>query len=242
MLVVGLTGGIAAGKSTASSEFRALGVPVIDADEIARQVLEPGEASYTRVVQHFGRSILDDSGRIDRGRLGHVIFSDPEQRKHLNKCTHPYIRRRILWNLAQLYARGHSMCVLDVPLLFESGLDRVCAKTVVIECPREVQLERLTKRNGFTRVEAEARVDAQMRSDMRAARATRVVNNTESVDELRSEIRDIVKLWRPSWVRAAMGVAAPVGVVVGLTCVWMPWGRAVLGMATAWIVGSLMLW
>ncbi|KAJ2500970.1 Dephospho-CoA kinase [Coemansia sp. RSA 1972] len=242
MLVVGLTGGIAAGKSTASSEFRALGVPVIDADEIARQVLEPGEASYARVVEHFGPSILDSAGRIDRGRLGHVIFTDPEQRKHLNKCTHPYIRRRILWNLAQLYMCGHPMCVLDVPLLFESGLDRVCAKTVVIECPRQVQLERLAQRNGFTRAEAEARADAQMRSDVRAGKATRVVTNTASVDELRSEIRGIVSLWRPSWARAAAGVVAPVAAVVGMACVWMPWGRAVLGMATAWIVGSFVLW
>ncbi|KAJ2827047.1 Dephospho-CoA kinase [Coemansia erecta] len=239
MLIVGLTGGIASGKSTASREFRAQGVAVIDADQIARQVLEPGEVSYALVVQHFGREILDSSGRIDRAQLGHVIFSDTTKRQQLNRCTHPYIRRRILWHVLRLYLTGHAMCVLDVPLLFESGLDRVCARTIAIECTREQQIERLEQRNELGRAEAEARIDAQMSSGERAKRATRVVDNAGAEQQLVKQIAGLVCEWRPGVVRTALALAAPVGAVAGLAFVNTTWGLGSFCAAAAWMVSSL---
>ncbi|KAJ1742431.1 Dephospho-CoA kinase [Coemansia sp. RSA 989] len=238
MLVIGLTGGIATGKSTASREFKALGVPVIDADEIARTALEPGQAPYTMVVKHFGASVLSQDQTIDRAKLGGIIFNDTGKRQLLNRCTHPYVRRQIIQQLVSLYVRGHSMCVLDVPLLFESGMDRMCAKTLVVSCSAEQQAERLIQRNQLSTEAAQARIAAQMPMQEKEQRATRVLDNRKSRDELAAQVRQVVRDWRPSALRTLASLAAPLGALVGLVCARASWGLPTLCACSLWMVGS----
>ncbi|KAJ1840320.1 Dephospho-CoA kinase, partial [Coemansia sp. RSA 2703] len=169
---------------------------------------------------HFGTSILQTpGGAIDRAKLGAVIFNDSEKRQLLNRCTHPFVRRRILWQLFCNYARGHAVCVLDVPLLYEAGMHRMCAKVVVVACAREVQVERLMERNGLSREEAVARVDAQMPVEDKAKRADAVVNNEGSMEEMQEEVCRVVRAWHPAPWRVAGALLAPV-IGLGALCAW----------------------
>ncbi|KAJ1909254.1 Dephospho-CoA kinase [Coemansia sp. RSA 455] len=243
MLIVGLTGGIATGKSTASQAFRARGVPVIDADVIAHQIMEPGEVSYNLILQQFGEDVLQkDTKAIDRGKLGSIVFNDSDKRQTLNRCTHPYVRRRILYQLLGCYLRGYPMCVLDVPLLYESGMDKMCGKVVVVSCTGERQIVRLMDRNGFSREEAEARVKSQMPIEEKERRAARVLDNNKGLTELERQVDDLVEKWTPSLFRTWGALLAPVGIVVSL-----PFARlSTLGFGTlctcaAWIAGSLFI-
>ncbi|KAJ2851009.1 Dephospho-CoA kinase [Coemansia brasiliensis] len=238
MLVIGLTGGIATGKSTASSEFKALGVPVIDADEIARTALEPGQAPYAMVLKYFGASVLNEDQTIDRAKLGGIIFNDNDKRQLLNRCTHPYVRRQIIQQLLSLYVRGHPMCVLDVPLLFESGMDRMCGKTLVVSCSPEQQAERLIQRNQLSVQAAQARIAAQMPLQEKEQRATQVLDNQKSRDELCAQVRQVVRDWRPSALRTLASLAAPLGALVGLVCVRASWGLPTFCACSLWMVGS----
>ncbi|KAJ2063553.1 Dephospho-CoA kinase [Coemansia sp. S146] len=243
MLIVGLTGGIATGKSTASQVFKARGVPVIDADVIAHQIMEPGEVSYNLILQQFGDDVLQkDSKAIDRGKLGGIVFNDSDKRQALNRCTHPYVRRRILYQLLGCYLRGYPMCVLDVPLLYESGMDRMCGKVVVVSCTGDRQIVRLMDRNGFSKEEAEARVKSQMPIEEKERRAARVLDNNEGLAELERQVDDLVAKWTPSLFRTWGALLAPVGIVASL-----PFARlSTLGFGTlctcaAWIAGSLFI-
>ncbi|KAJ2703909.1 Dephospho-CoA kinase [Coemansia sp. IMI 203386] len=220
MLIVGLTGGIATGKSTASKALQSLEIPVIDADVIARQVLEPGEVSYKLVVKHFGKEILQEpNGSIDRAKLGELIFNDAKKRQLLNSCTHPYIRRRMYWLLFRHFITGHAICILDVPLLYEGGMDRFCGKVIVVSCEPETQVSRLMERNGLSREEAEARIGAQMPISEKEARATCVVDNNRSVEEMQEDVRRIVSEWKPAPWRVAGVLLAPV-IGLGALCAW----------------------
>ncbi|KAJ1994614.1 Dephospho-CoA kinase [Coemansia spiralis] len=241
MLIVGLTGGIATGKSTASRAFQAQGVPVIDADIIAHQIMEPGGVSYKLVVKHFGADILQmDTKAIDRAKLGSIIFNDPAKRQLLNQCTHPYVRRRILYQVFKCYIQGYAMCILDIPLLFESGLDRMCNKVAVISCTAERQLARLMNRNGLSRQEAEARIKSQMPMDEKERRATRVINNNGSIEEMEKQIRKAVVEWRPSVIRTIGSLVASVGLIASLPFARTSmFGLGTLCACTAWILGSV---
>ncbi|KAJ2613831.1 Dephospho-CoA kinase [Coemansia sp. RSA 1365] len=241
MLVIGLTGGIATGKSTASKAFRAQGVSVIDADAIAHELMEPGQVSHRLVVEHFGTQVLgEDKRTIDRAQLGRLIFNDAKQRQVLNRCTHPYIRRRILWRVFQCYLRGHAICVVDVPLLFEAGLDRMCARTLVVSCTDKQQIARLMERNGLSRPEADARVAAQMPMAEKLRRATRVLDNSVSIAELNAQVRTVLQDWTPSALRTFGALLAPAGILVSLPFV----RTSTLGFGTfcacaAWIAATL---
>ncbi|KAJ2663999.1 Dephospho-CoA kinase [Coemansia sp. RSA 1200] len=241
MLIVGLTGGIATGKSTTSRALKAQGVPVVDADIIAHQIMEPGEVSYKLVMKHFGAGVLQEGSQaIDRAKLGGIIFNDPDKRQLLNKCTHPYVRRRIAYAVFKYYIQGYAMCVLDIPLLFESGLDRLCGKVAVVSCSPEQQMVRLISRNGFSLEEAEARIKSQMPMNEKEKRATMVLDNNGSIEELENSVRDLVNGWKPSLVRTVGALVAPVGLLVSL-----PFARtSMCGLGTlcacaAWIVGSI---
>ncbi|CAI8027904.1 Dephospho-CoA kinase domain-containing protein [Geodia barretti] len=120
MLIFGLTGGIASGKSTVSRILEELGCPVVDADVLARRVVEPGRPAWRAIVGHFRDEILQEDGTINRERLGSIVFDDESKRKTLNRCTHPYIRREVLWELAKHFSKGSSYVVLVSPLLFET--------------------------------------------------------------------------------------------------------------------------
>lgn len=131
---MGLTGGIASGKSTVSRSLAAQGIPVVDADLLARRVVEPGTSAHAQIVSTFGAEILlkDGSQSIDRARLGEIIFNDEKQRKLLNGIVHPAVRSEMIWEIARYWLTGHKLCVVDVPLLIEAGFWKWCSKVVVV--------------------------------------------------------------------------------------------------------------
>jgi len=175
--VVGLTGGIASGKSTFAGQLRARGVPVIDADALARAAVAPGSPSLARIAEVFGPEALLPDGRFNRPWMAERVFRDPEARRWLEVITHPAIRDLMLEEVARLEADGHPLAFYDVPLLFEVGLDQAVDSVVVVWTPRAVQAERLVRRDGLTPIEAEARLAAQLPIDEKAARADFVVEN-----------------------------------------------------------------
>lgn len=177
MRVVGLTGGIASGKSTFAGLLRARGAPVIDADALARAVVARDSPTLTRIAEAFGPRALQTSGGLDRAWMADLVFRNPEARRRLEAITHPAIRDRMLEEVARLEAGGHALAFYDVPLLFEVGLDQAVDSVVVVWTPRGVQAERLTRRDGLTPIEAEARRAAQLPIDEKAARADFVVEN-----------------------------------------------------------------
>lgn len=176
MRVLGLTGGVAAGKSTAAAWFRAHGVPVVDADQAARDVLAPGSPGLAEVVAAFGPRVLDAHGQLDRPAMRARIFSDPAARRTLEAITHPRIRALLAERLAN--ATGPYV-VLDVPLLIESPpLRALVDRVLVIDVPEAVQLARLMVRDGMDRASAQAMIDAQARREDRLAGADDVADNS----------------------------------------------------------------
>ena len=187
MKIVGLTGGIACGKSTVSNLLRELGVPVIDADRVARQVVAPGTGGYRAVVRAFGEGITESpGGPIDRQRLGEVVFKDRGRRKVLERITHPAIAWRIFVRLLRHFARATPVVVLDLPLLYESGpvFPLLCSRVVLIASSREFQLQRLMSRDHLSEEAALARIHAQMPLELKIARANLVLWNDASVSDL----------------------------------------------------------
>jgi dephospho-CoA kinase len=182
--VVGLTGGIASGKSTFAEALRARGVPVVDADALARAAVAPGAAALAEIARAFGPGVLLPDGGLDRRRMAALVFADPEARRRLEAITHPAVRRAMAEETARLAAAGHDLAFYDTPLLFEVGLDRTLDSVVVVWAPPEVQRARLAARDGLGPAEAEARLAAQLPIDDKAGRADFVVENVGAVAEL----------------------------------------------------------
>lgn len=163
MLKVGLTGGIASGKTYVVSLLREFGCDVLDADATAHRVMEPGQPAYAEIVAHFGAQIVDEAGRIDRGRLGAIVFADPRERAVLNGIVHPRVYEAQAKWLADLEAqKPQAIAVIDAALIIETGSWRRFDRIVVVHCEPEIQLARLMARNGLSREAAEARIAAQM--------------------------------------------------------------------------------
>ncbi|XP_042880028.1 dephospho-CoA kinase-like [Penaeus japonicus] len=199
MFLVGLTGGIATGKSTVSLMIRELGVPVVDADLIARQIVEPGKKAWKKIREVFGEEILLESGEIDRAKLGAVVFSDIEKRRAINKITHPLIYSEIRSQIFKYLLKGEQFVVLDLPLLYESNkVTSYLYKTIVVACEDELQLERLMARNQFTEKEAIARIEAQMPLEKKCSMASIVIENSGSLANTRKQVEGIVRLLRSS--------------------------------------------
>jgi dephospho-CoA kinase len=175
--VFGLTGGLASGKSTVAARFRARGVPVIDADQIAREVVEPGSEGLARVVEAFGEGVLLPDGSLDRPKLGDVVFAAPEKRRALNAILHPRIGARSAQRIAELEARGEKLACYEAPLLVENGLGDAFRPLVVVAVPLDVQLARATARDGSTEEQARARVAAQLPLATKIAAADYVIDN-----------------------------------------------------------------
>ncbi|XP_010899517.1 dephospho-CoA kinase domain-containing protein [Esox lucius] len=189
MFLVGLTGGIASGKSTVSSLLRELGCPIIDADVVARQVVEPHSPAYFRIVKHFGPEILLENGEIDRQKLGGLIFANGEKRRLLNSITHPEIHKAMLKQILFYFIRGYRYVVLDVPLLFETRrLTRFLHHTVVVYCDPATQLSRLMLRDGLTQEQAEQRIAAQMPLNEKRGLASHVVENSGSREDTQRQV------------------------------------------------------
>ena len=182
MFLIGLTGGIASGKSTVAERFVKHGAELIDADAISREVTQPGTRAFNEIVEHFGHEILDD-GFIDRAALGAIVFDDERQRSVLNEITHPPILAEIADQLELLVAFDGCV-VLDVPLLVESEVDRRYDAVIVVATREETQVRRLMRHRGMSERDARQRVRAQAPLEVKLARATHVLWNEDSLDDL----------------------------------------------------------
>ncbi|CBQ69315.1 conserved hypothetical protein [Sporisorium reilianum SRZ2] len=184
MLVVGLTGGIASGKSTASYLISShpARIPIIDLDVLAREVVAPGQPALSALRTAFGPSIINATdGTLDRAELGRLAFASPEKTKLLNGITHGAIRRRMVWRLLAYWVRGEKVVVVDTPLLVEAGLWRFCGELVLVYCKREDQLTRMLKRDaakGLTAEDAQQRLKAQLPLDAKLPYADAVLDNS----------------------------------------------------------------
>lgn len=191
--IIGLTGGIATGKSTVSAIFQEHGIPVVDADRIAHQLMKKDTEVYRDLVEAFGPEILGPSGEIAREKLGRIVFYDDTQLARLNRIVHPAVKRVMLEQVKQLQSDGSNIIVLDVPLLFESGFDTLCDCTVVVYTEETIQLERLMKRNGISREEALARINAQMPLKEKVKRADVVIDNSFTLEKTKKQVEDLIK-------------------------------------------------
>src|SRR3954462_2189171 len=188
MLVVGLPGGIGAGKSTVSEMLAARGAVIIDADLIAREVVEPGGRAYDAVIERFGPSIVAADGTIDRPALAAIVFADDGARKDLNRLTHPAVGAVMGERLAAEAATDH-VVVLDIPLLAEGGRDRYAlAGVLVVDVPEDIAVERLTGSRGMTEGDARARIAAQASREQRRTIADVVIDNSGSREDLEAEV------------------------------------------------------
>lgn len=160
-LVIGLTGGIASGKSTVAQMFQQCGITVVDADVIAKEAVEQGMPAYQKIAETFGEGVLLETGDIDRRKLGEIVFANEEKRMQLNAIVHPEVRKMMIKQRDEAIRAGERFVVLDIPLLYESGLERLTDKVIVVWVPRELQLERLMKRNQLNEDEALKRIHAQ---------------------------------------------------------------------------------
>ncbi|MEK3852890.1 dephospho-CoA kinase [Cytobacillus sp. FSL H8-0458] len=194
-LTVGLTGGIASGKSTVSSLLIEKGYTVIDADIEARLAVEKGEEAYQEIVRYFGERILLKDGSIDRAELGSVIFHDETERKVLNSIVHPAVRKRMTAKKEQAISRNEQLIILDIPLLFESKLQYMCDRTLLVYADEDIQLKRLMQRNQMSEKEAMARIQSQMPLRDKKALADDVIDNNGTIEETEKQLWGILKKW-----------------------------------------------
>jgi dephospho-CoA kinase len=191
-LLVGLTGGIATGKSTVSDVFRRLGCVIIDADVLAREVVEPGQPAYADLVAEFGREILQPDGTLDRKKLGAIVFAAAAKRERLEAITHPRIRERFAMKLDELAARDFTgIVVFDAPVLIESGNSRTMDRLVVVATDEATQARRLRARDALDGAEAERRIASQMPVAAKAKLAHYVVDNSGDREATLAEVHRI---------------------------------------------------
>ncbi|MDP3891410.1 dephospho-CoA kinase [Nocardioides sp.] len=191
---VGLTGGVASGKSTVSAMMRELGAVVVDADLLAREVVAVGSDGLAAVVAAFGPELLTDDGELDRPALGAIVFADEARRRTLEGIIHPLVRAR--GAELEAAAPADSLVVHDIPLLAETGQADAFDAVVVVDVPTEVQVDRMVRLRGMTREEALARIAAQADRADRLAVATHVIENTGTLDDLRQRVTEVVESLR----------------------------------------------
>ncbi|KAJ3729727.1 CoaE-domain-containing protein [Lentinula raphanica] len=216
MLVIGLTGGIATGKSTVSNLLKERHVPVIDADVLARQVVEPGTSGLAKIVKTFGDNVLLPNRSLDRKALGAIIFKDEQKRKQLNAIVHPAVRRAMLWGVIKCWLAGHRVCVLDVPLLIEGPLWKLVYKVVLVYCPPDIQLQRLMLRDNSNKDDALSRLNSQIPIDDKLKYADDRIDNTGGIEELKAKVDEFVErlkkeagwTWVLSWLIPPYGIAS----------------------------------
>ncbi|MGH3443182.1 MAG: dephospho-CoA kinase [Nitriliruptorales bacterium] len=201
MFLVGLTGGIGSGKSTVAEMFAERGAEVVDADQVAREVVEPGTPGFSAVVARFGDEVVTPGGDLDRARLAEIVFGDEEARNDLNAIVHPLVGERIAARLGELRQR-EGVVVVDVPLLVEAGVDRGYEAIVVVTAPEDTRVARVVESRGMTTDEARDRIGSQASDDERIAVATHVVDNAGDLDALRQAVDGV---WRDLVERARAG-------------------------------------
>ncbi len=196
MQIIGLTGGIASGKSLVSSWFRDAGIKVIDADFVYKQLSKPFEVLYNEITSRLPTVPLKTDRSIDWHRLGEMVFCDEKLRLELNNLTHPFVIREIENQLKVLRGQEEKIVVLSVPLLFESNLDRMCDKTIVVYVNRETQLSRLMERDGIDRDYAQVKIDSQMSLEEKRKRSDYVIDNSDKMQDAREAFDRLLNLLR----------------------------------------------
>lgn len=190
---LGLTGGIATGKSTADEFFKKKNIPIIDLDQIAHELMMKDQASYKAILDHFGNDILAEDGEIDRKKLGAIVFNDKNQLKSLNELTHPLILNNMEEKMSQYQKQGTQIVILDIPLLFEGNSTHYCDSTLLITAPLELELSRLMKRNNLDEKEARQRIASQMPLSEKEKLADYVIENAGTVNDLENKLSSLLE-------------------------------------------------
>lgn len=193
MITVGLTGGIATGKSTVAKVLRQKGIAVISSDELAHQAIEPGGPAYERVIAGFGSAVLSPDGKINRRLLGEMVFKDQAARKRLEGIVHPIVIEGIRQELERYSKDGAQIVVVEVPLLFEVGLEDLFDYVWVVSASYEHQLQRVLERDRLTEVEARERIAAQMSLEEKEKRADAVIKNDNALDSLEKQVSTLLR-------------------------------------------------
>jgi len=194
-LVIGLTGGIASGKSTVSQMIKEQGIRVVDADVIAKEAVAKGTPALQQIVQTFGEDVLLPNGELNRQQLGAIIFSDEEKRKQLNAIVHPEVRKEMLKQRDEGVSQQETFVVLDIPLLFESQLESLVDRIIVVYTTPELQLSRLMNRNDLSEEEALNRIHSQQSLEEKCKKADRVIENTQDLAFIRKQLQNILNEW-----------------------------------------------
>jgi dephospho-CoA kinase len=189
--LIGLTGGIAVGKTTVARIFAELGAPVIDADALAREVTAPGTEVLERIVEAFGEGVLDSGGRLDRKALGRIVFSDVEARRRLEAITHPAIIAAAGERVDALGRQGHRVVLYEAALLIEAGRHRDMDSLIVVVADDEQRVSRLMQRNELSREEAVARLAAQLPQERKVELADHVIDNSGSLEQTRARVEEV---------------------------------------------------
>ncbi len=192
MLKIGLTGGIGCGKSTVSTLFEELGIPVIDADIIARDLVTPGTPALTQLEQVFGKQIILQDGTLNRPKLRDVVFSDPQQKKQLESILHPLIYARIKQELKLLNC---AYCILSIPLLLETKMTDLVDRILVVDCPVETQIERVNQRDGLSRERVISIIASQISREQRLTSADDIIDNSKSPSQLAEQVKKLHNLY-----------------------------------------------
>ena len=195
-MIIGLTGGIGSGKSTVARAFEALGAAWVDADDVAREIVLPGEPALLAIEQHFGEQVIHSDGTLNRAALREIIFQSPEQRLWLESVTHPNIRERIMQHLTQLKAQGAPYVLLVSPLLFESGQNALVDRTIVIDVPQALQVARTLQRDGVSESQVHAILAAQLPREQRLAQADDVIDNSRDHASMMAQVAKLDQRYR----------------------------------------------
>ncbi|MDK1288715.1 dephospho-CoA kinase [Pseudoalteromonas umbrosa] len=186
--ILGLTGGIGAGKTAATRHFESLGIDVVDADIVAREVVMPGTTGLNSIVERFGPSILSPDGKLNRAKLRDIIFNDETEKTWLNELLHPLIRAQMLSELANA---ASPYCILCAPLLFENGLEKLCNKTLLIDVPNDVQIARTSARDKVSQEQVKNIIAAQMSREDKCLRADYIIDNNRPLTEVQIELDNL---------------------------------------------------
>ncbi|MFC3900984.1 dephospho-CoA kinase [Aliicoccus persicus] len=188
--IIGLTGGIASGKSTTSNYLKEKGYIVLDADQYAKKILEPGQNAYHNIIDYFGKKILNSDKTINRKALGHIVFNDSSELQKLNQFTHPEVKRLMQEDQDRYIKDNHVF--LDIPLLFENKRDKACDLVITVYVSYEAQIERLMNRNGFTEDEAKSRINSQMSLEEKKKMSDVVFDNNGTKEELFKQVDQFI--------------------------------------------------
>ncbi len=194
-MIIGLTGSIASGKSTVARMLEGYRLPIVDADLVARQVVEPGTETLAKIAQAFGEEVIKEDGTMDREKVGLIIFHDPAKRKMLNDIIHPAIRVEMIRQRDDYLKQGAPHVVMDIPLLFESKLQHFVDKILVVSVKEDIQLERLMKRNNLSEEEARARIASQLPMSVKEQGAHAVIYNNLDEEAAARQLKAILEDW-----------------------------------------------